>query len=215
MKFLPREKLKIFGVKSLDDDELLALILNSGSKKESVFQMSKRILSHYDKPEFTLESDLETFRRKFDLPELKSYQLLAFFELGRRFFGYEKKVRQIHSTEDAYNIFRGMEFLQKEYLRGVYLNARLRVIHDEIITIGTLDMNIFHPREVFRPALEYSAYALILAHNHPSGHPEPSEQDVQVTQNIRKVGNLLQIPVFDHLIIGNGTFLSMKRAGFW
>jgi DNA repair protein RadC len=105
-----------------------------------------------------------------------------------------------------------MQYLKKEYLRGLYINSRFRIIHDEIISIGSLDSNVLHPREIYRPAIEYGAYAIILAHNHPSGDCKPSQSDINVSKKLQEIGNLLQIPLMDHLIVGENSYTSLKRA---
>jgi len=99
-----------------------------------------------------------------------------------------------------------MQYLKKEHVRALYLNSRYKIIHNEIISIGSLDANIVHPREVFRPAIEYGAYAIILAHNHPSGSPSPSSADIEITAKIRKAGDLIQIPLLEHLVIGENAY---------
>jgi DNA repair protein RadC len=111
----------------------------------------------------------------------------------------------------VYKYLEEMRKLQKEHFRGLYLNIRNRLIHDEVISIGSLTFNIVQPREVFRPAIEYGAAALILAHNHPSGESEPSEDDLRVTRKIVEVGKLMEIDVLDHIIIGNENYVSLRE----
>ena len=103
--------------------------------------------------------------------------------------------------------------MTKEQFRGLYLNTRNKLIHDEVISLGSLNLSVVHPREVFRPAIEYGAAAIILAHNHPSGEPEPSAEDIKVTKQILEVGKIMEIEVLDHLIIGNDSFVSLKEKG--
>jgi len=139
-------------------------------------------------------------------------RIVAVVELGRRFFE-EPNSRNpfIRGPEDAHRYLADMASLKKEHLRGLYLNVQSRLIHDEVISIGTLSRSVVHPREVFAPALEHTAHALILAHNHPSGDLTPSEQDIAVTRQVVEAGRIMGIEVLDHLIIGSSGFVSLKK----
>jgi len=207
----PREKLAISGPRSLNDQELLSLLLGHGSKKENVFQISKRLFENFEYEEILNASDPKDLRKTLQLGLNQACKLMAAVELGKRFFGTPKSQKNIRNTEEAYSLLKNMQFLQKEYVRGLYLNSRYRIIHDEIISIGSLDGNILHPREVFRPAIEYGAFGFILAHNHPSGDSQPSDADLKITQKLFKLGNELHIPLFDHLVIGESSFTSIKK----
>lgn len=207
----PREKLLNQGPKALDDHELIALILGSGNKRENVFTIAKRLIEEYDFEEFTKINTVKKFQENFHLGFVQACQLIAALELGKRFFPKEKGKTFIRSAEQAYEVLRPMQDLQKEYVRGLYLNTRYQLIHDEIITIGGLDFNIIHPREIFRPALEYNAFCFIIAHNHPSGDPTPSQEDLNATQKLSEIAYLLQISFLDHLIIGKENYQSIKR----
>ena len=123
------------------------------------------------------------------------------------FLGMEGYV--VRTAEDVFEHAKDMRGLPKEHLRGIYLNAHYKVIHDEVISIGTVDTNIVHPREVFKPALEYSAAAVILAHNHPSGELEASPADVAVTRQLVEAGRMLGIPLIDHVIVTREGFRSV------
>ena len=115
----------------------------------------------------------------------------------------------IRTAKDVFEYVRDIRELPKEQLRGIYLNAHHRVIHDEVISIGTVNANLVHPREVFRPALEYSAVALVLAHNHPSGIVKPSEADITVTQQLVASGKMLGINLLDHIVVTKNKFISI------
>jgi DNA repair protein RadC len=209
----PREKLMDGGPSSLEDHELLALIFSRGNIKENVHELGRRILGGFDREEILAERNFENLKKSLNLGLVQTCQLMAAIELGRRFFLKEKTGKRITATGDAYELLRPMQYLHKEYVRGLYMNSRYEVIHDEIITIGSLDGNILHPREVFRPALECGAYALIMAHNHPSGDPAPSGADIDSTKKLMEAGDLMQIPLLDHLVIGLNSFTSMKKNG--
>jgi DNA repair protein RadC len=118
------------------------------------------------------------------------------------------------TPEAVHNHLRSMGRLKKEAFRGLYLDVKNQLVHDEIVSLGTLTMNLIHPREVFRPAIEHSAAGIILAHNHPSGDPTPSSEDLKVTKQLVEVGRLLDIQVLDHLIITADDFVSLRRQGF-
>lgn len=144
----------------------------------------------------------------------KACQIVAAFELGRRFFEEPmRKAPTILTADDAYEYVRDMAKFTKEHFRGLYLNTRNRVIRDEIISIGTLNMSVVHPREVFLPAVEFTAAAIILAHNHPSGDPTPSEEDLAITHQMVEAGRVMGIEVFDHLIIGDNSYISLQQEG--
>lgn len=211
MQDLPREKLEKYGVQKLEDHELLSVILSRGSTKESVFDLSRRLLSGFDREEIINERDIRKLQANFRIGYVQAGQIMAAIELGRRFFRNIPSNRQISTTNDAYELVKNMQYLKKEYVRGLYINTRYHVIHNEIISIGSLDANILHPREIFKPAIEYSAYAVILVHNHPSGDPNPSNADLEISNKLIEIGNLLQIPLIDHLIIGENSYYSFGK----
>lgn len=212
MQEKPREKLKNGNPQTLEDHELLAIILARGNFKENVFDLSRRLLKGFDREELINEKNLAKLQSSLKIGFVQACQIMASIELGKRFFSQKPGSRQIRDTSDAYEVVKNMQFLQKEYVRGLYLNSRYKIIHDEIITIGSLDANILHPREVFRPAVEYGAYAIILAHNHPSGDPNPSKSDLEVSRKLLRAGNLLQMPLLDHLIVGHNSYISLNKA---
>jgi len=207
----PREKLKQYGPKALEDDELLAIILAKGNRRENVFQLSKRLLKGFAREGLLNGQKIADVQEEFGIGFVQACQIIASFELGKRFYANEPPGQRIQSMEEAYNIVKNMQYLHKEYLRGLYINSRHKLIHDEIITIGSLDSNIIHPREVFRPAIEYGAYAVILAHNHPSGESNPSPTDIETTQKLQKIGELIQIPLLDHIVVGKEAYTSINK----
>lgn len=208
----PREKLKEKGIKNLRDDELVALIMGRGNKKENVFQCSRRILERFDHEELANTHDIGVFRRTFGTGPVQSAQLMATFELGRRFFQPHGRNICFRTSEQVYRYAKNMEDLRKEHLKGLYLDARYRLVYEETLTIGGLNSVLLHPREVFRPALEHNAYAIILVHNHPSGDPNPSANDRTTMEKLIQVSEIVQIPLLDHLIIGKGAYISLKKA---
>lgn len=206
----PREKLAKYGPSTLSVPELVAVLLNTGTKKEEVMSMATRMIKEYGEKTLASQTDPEKLSTDLDIPLVKAMQVVACAELGRRFFLKRASGPQtIRSAKDLYEYLADMRTLPKEHLRGIYLNTHHKIIHDEVISIGTINANIVHPREVFKPAIEYGAAAVILAHNHPSGVTTPSEADIEMTKQIVSVGKIIGIPVIDHVIIGKSKFTSI------
>ncbi|HYC34421.1 MAG TPA: DNA repair protein RadC [Candidatus Paceibacterota bacterium] len=206
----PREKMLALGAKSLASAELLALVLNVGTKKEDVLAMSERVLKEYG--ERSLADNINPTKLSDDLgiPLIKAIQIAACAELGRRFFDKRSgRGATIRTGKDVYEYTKDMRELPKEHLRGIYLNAQYKVIHDEIISIGTIDANLVHAREVFRPAIEHSAAAVILVHNHPSNNTTPSFADQEITLEIKKAGDIIGIALLDHVIVTKSGYKSV------
>ncbi len=207
----PREKLIKHGPTLLEANELLAVILKVGTKKEEVLQMSSRIFKEYGEKTIISQTDPKELVNSLDIPLDKACQIVACFELGKRFFQKLSKGGPItiRNAKQAFEHLTDMRNLNKEHFRGLYLNSRYRLIHDEIISIGTLTANVVHPREVFKPALFYSAVAVIVAHNHPSGSLKPTESDIKVTNTLIESGKILGINLLDHIIIGKNKYKSI------
>jgi DNA repair protein RadC len=206
----PREKMLADGPGVLSAAELLAVVLGTGTKKEEVFSMSSRLLREYGEKGIAYQKNPAIIEKDLGIPLVKACQIVACFELGRRF--YQKKPGgsiTIRTAKQAYDYLKDMGNLNKEQFRGLYLNTHYQLIHDEVISIGTLDAAIVQPREVFRPALEYSAAAIIIAHNHPSGVLKATKADAEITDKLIESGKILDIEVLDHLIIGKNKFISI------
>lgn len=207
----PREKLINQGVEALTIQELLALVLNIGNKNEDVLEMSNRVIRDYGEKSILFEKDPHKLSFNMKIPIVKACQIVACGELGRRFFDKNPSgFVTIRNAKDAYDYLYDMHNLPKEHLRGLYLNSHNRIVRDEVISIGTINANIVHPREVFRPAIEYGAVAIVLAHNHPSGNTEPSDQDREITDQLIKAGKIMGINILDHVIITKDSFTSIK-----
>ena len=173
--------------------------------------MSSRIIREYGEKSIMAEKDAEKLSLELNVPIVKSCQIIACGEIGRRL--YEKNdsgFAIIRTAKDVYEYLQDMHNLPKEHLRGLYLNSHNRIIHDEVISIGTINTNIVHPREVFRPAIEHSAAAVVLAHNHPSNIATPSAQDIEITRQLIQAGKILGINVLDHVIITKSTYSSIN-----
>jgi len=211
----PREKLIQNGPDVLTDAELLAIIFNTGLWKknyyEDVLELSDRILKEYGSKAIINEKNVEKLMRELEIPKVKACQIVACFELGRRFFKKDEEEIYIHESKDAYNHLKDkMANLKKEQFRGLYLDSRNKLIHEEVISLGTLTTNLIHPREVFQPAIQNSAAAIVLVHNHPSGDPEPSGDDIKITKQIIDASKIINIEILDHIIIGKNKYISLK-----
>lgn len=212
----PRERLATQGPEGLLDAELLAILLGSGMKGKSVLQLSQEILMHAGSLETLAQASLEELQTIQGVGPAKALQLIALFALARRIASapLESLREPITDATQAYNLVKPQLEQQTRELFVVLLqDVRKRLICTELIAIGSLTQVIVHPREVFYPAIRHKASSLIVAHNHPSGDPTPSPQDKHLTQTLIKTGQLLGIPLTDHLIIGHGRFVSLCDAG--
>ncbi len=212
----PRERFKKFGPSSLSNQELLAIILRTGTKQESVLQLSQRLLSEFDGLCMLKEATLEELTKIKGIGEAKAIQLLASIELGRRISNMTYGERYVIRTpEDGANyVMEEMRFLTQEHFVCLYLNTKNEVIHKQTIFIGSLNASIVHPREVFKEAFRRSAASIICFHNHPSGHPAPSREDIEVTKRLAEVGKMIGIELLDHIIIGDKRYVSLKEKGY-
>lgn len=208
----PREKLLQYGPQALGVSELVAILLNVGTKKENVLAMAQRILKEYGETAIVNEKDPLKLSEALNIPLGKACQIVASFELGRRYFDKRGgRAAYIRTARQAFEYLKDMGASQKEQLRGLYLNSRHEVIRDEVVSVGSLTANIVHPREVFQPAVAYGAVAVIIAHNHPSGSLEPTTADLIVTAQLVDAGRALGIELLDHLIITDRTFISIME----
>lgn len=207
----PIEKLEEQGAHTLSLAELFAVVLHTGTKKEGVLDMSRRVIREYGTSAISNQSNPIDVSRDLDIPKIKACQILACVEIGKRLFKKnDMGLQVIRNARDAYDFLVDMRSLQKEQLCGLYLDTHNRVIHQEIISIGTINTNIVHPREVFKPALEYGAAGVVLAHNHPSGVLEPSAADIEITKQLIQAGKIVGIHLMDHIVIGKSGYVSIK-----
>ncbi|MEO0199109.1 MAG: DNA repair protein RadC [candidate division WOR-3 bacterium] len=210
LELRPREKLINLGPSALKNYELLACILGKGTIKEDVLSLSKRLIQQYGEQILLQNYSVRDLKILFELSTIHSCQISALAELVKR-LNTENMNNQFLKPADVFEFCKGMMFMKKEHLRGLYLDVKNRLLRDEIISIGTVDKTLSHPREIFKPAIEISAVAVILVHNHPSGDPTPSREDIEFTQKIKQVANLMEIELLDHVIIGNNTYISLKE----
>jgi DNA repair protein RadC len=199
------------GPESLNIRELLSVVLNTGTTKENILEMSDRIIRDYGEKSILAVKDADKLAKDLDIPIVKACQIVACGELGRRFYDRtESGFAIIRNAKDVYEYLQDMRNLPKEHLRGLYLNSHNRILKDEVISIGTVNANMIHPREVFRSAIECNAAAIILAHNHPSGESNSSAEDEEVTKQLIEAGKIVGILVLDHVIITKNSFSSVK-----
>ncbi|WP_091586857.1 RadC family protein [Alteribacillus bidgolensis] len=211
----PREKMAKEGADRLSNQELLAILLRTGTKTESVLQLSQRVLFHYDGLKLLKEATIEELQSINGIGKAKALELRAALELGRRIYTFQDDERYvIHSPEDVADyVMEEMRFLTQEHFVILCLNTKNQVIHRQTLFIGSLNTSIVHPRELFKEALRRSAASVICLHNHPSGDPSPSSEDIEVTSRLTECGRILGIDVLDHVIIGDRKFTSLKEKG--
>lgn len=209
----PREKLAVYGPSTLDMAELVAVLWGVGTRKEDVLEMARRVLKEYGERAILHETNPTKLAEALAIPVGKAQQLVAGLELGRRYFDTRgERPVYVRTSRQAYSYLSDMGLLGKEQLRGLYLNSRYQLVYEETISVGSLTANIVHPREVFQPAIERGAVAIIIAHNHPSGDAEPTTADREVTSQLRAAGVLLGIELLDHLIVTKHTYRSLLEG---
>ena len=207
----PREKLTLRGPQNLTDAELIAILLRTGKKGKSVINVAHEIINTYKNLAVLASRTLSDLMKIGGIGKDKAATLLAAFELSRRILSQSKlfSERKITSPQDVAEMF--IPLLRdelKEKFMIVCLNSANKIIANEIISVGNLNSSVVHPREVFKTAIDHSSASIILLHNHPSGNPEPSNEDISVTKKIVESGKILHIPVFDHIIIAGNSFTS-------
>ncbi|MBO8177510.1 MAG: DNA repair protein RadC [Bacillus sp. (in: Bacteria)] len=212
----PRERFIQNGPQSVSNQELLAILLGTGTKEESVLQLANRLLVYFEGLRMLKDTSLEELMAVKGIGKAKAVQLLASVELGRRIHNLTFEDRYvIRSPEDgAKYVMEELRFLSQEHFVCLYLNTKNQVMHKQTVFIGSLNASIVHPREVFKEALRRSAASLICVHNHPSGDPTPSREDIEVTRRLVECGQMLGIEVLDHLIIGEKKYVSLKEKGY-
>ena len=198
----PRERLKYKGVDGLSDTELLAILLQNGSKGESVIDLSNRMISTFGLDKLNSISLNELTKIK-GIGLAKASKIISAFELSKRINSGKICEKVVKNPSDIAKYYmEKLKDLKKEHFIAVFLDSKNKIIKDEVISIGTLNSSLVHPREVFREAIKNSANSMILVHNHPSGDVEPSDEDYRVNKVLIETGNLVGIKVLDHLIVG-------------
>ena len=212
----PRERLKSFGPSSLSNVELLAILLRTGVTGEGVVSLATRVLSRFRGLAGLAQASYAELCVEHGVSEAKACQVLAALELGRRYSSLQpEETPVISSPRDVANLLMGeMSFLEQEHLKVVLLNTRNQVMGISQVYMGNVNTSVIRGAEIYRPAIRQNCPAIIVVHNHPSGDPTPSPDDVAVTQQLVEAGKLLDIELLDHIIIGSGNrFISLKEAG--
>lgn len=215
----PYEKLEKFGAETLSNAELLAIIIRTGNRDETSVALAQRLLMQGEGGNglvFLYNVSLEQLRKIKGIGRVKAIQLKALMELSKRIsstFGMDKRLT-LKSPEDVSGLLmEEMRHLNKEVFKVILLNTKNHLIKHMNISIGSLNASVVHPREVFSEAVKAGCSGVIFAHNHPSGDPEPSMEDIETTRRLVSAGNILGIKVLDHVIIGNGRYVSLKERG--
>lgn len=214
----PRERLHKLGAEALSTQEILALILGRGIAGESVAVTAQRLLNQFGSIKGMAGASLEELAQVRGIGAAKASQIKAAFELANRLDGYpdSDKKPMVKTPDEVVRLVKGrLKGKKREHFLVILLDTRGQLIKISEISIGSLDSSIVHPREVFKEALSASAASVIFAHNHPSGDPEPSEDDVKLTERLANAGEVMGIDVLDHVIIGDKKYLSLKREGLF
>lgn len=205
----PREKIEKYGPEKLSDAELLAILLRTGTKDCNVLNLSQKILHKFPQ-EKILTASLDELKNIHGLGKVKAIEIIACLELGKRILK-DKKATLILSPKDVWENCKDIRDHKKEHFVIFYLDTRNQEIQREIISVGILNANLIHPREVFEPAIRHTAAQIIVAHNHPSGNCEPSDDDISITRRLQEAGRILGIEIMDHVIVAKNSHVSLKE----
>ncbi len=213
----PREKMILYGTSALSNAELLAILIRTGTNKKTAIALANEVLSYRKNGiSFLAECVPEELTELQGIGKAKACQIVAAIELGKRIATKPKETKiNVNNPEAIADLFmEKMRYYKKEFFNVVILNTKGEVLSVENVAIGDLNCTIIHPREIFCKAVKKSASAVIFVHNHPSGNPTPSKEDIDITERLVKAGDILGIKVLDHIIIGDGTFLSFRNKNF-
>ena len=205
----PREKLEKYGSEQLSSSELLAIILGTGTKGLNVVELSNKILKKFSGVGLA-EASVRALKSTFGLGSAKACEIVACFELGRRLLK-NKKSTLLLSSQDVWNELKDVSDHKKEHFVVFFLDSRNQEIKREVVSVGSLNANLVHPREVFEPAVRHLAAQVIIAHNHPSGDAEPSEDDLMITRRLVEAGKIMGIEILDHIILTKDSHYSFKE----
>jgi len=210
----PREKLLSEGEKKLSDVELLAIVLGKGTKNLSALELARFLLIKHGSLRYLKEASLEELIAEKGIGPAKAVAIKAAVEIGRRIAQDVQRKTLIRTPEDVKNIvMEEMRYFDREHFRALYLDRKGGLLAVEDVSVGGLHSSLVHPREVFKTAVKKSAASIIIVHNHPSGDPTPSEEDVEVTRRLIEAGKIMGIEILDHVVIGENTYCSLKARG--
>lgn len=213
----PRERLLRVGAVHLSDTELLAILLRTGTEKETAYELAQRLLSRFDDLRGLAQASHAELIELKGIGQVKAIEMHAAFELGRRLTGVPRQSRaSIRLPRDVADLMiPELAHLTQEHFVCLFLNTKNYVIGKQTIFVGSLDSSIVHPREVFKEAIRRSSASVICLHNHPSGDPTPSREDIAITHTLKEAGELVGISLLDHVIIGDGKYVSLKEQGYF
>lgn len=208
----PRERLLKFGAESLNTYELLAIILRIGTKHDSVIEVSKHLVNALNQLSDLKDMTIGEMIKIPGIGQTKAIMIKAALELGKRVSEERVETMQITSPKIVYDLLNyDLRDLKQEVLIVLYLDLKTNLIAKKEVFRGSLNQSLVHPREIFKYAVKYSAYQILLVHNHPSGDPTPSKQDIALTKAIKNAGKMIQIQLLDHIIIGKDKYLSLNN----
>ncbi|NTV88961.1 MAG: DNA repair protein RadC [Clostridiales bacterium] len=215
----PYEKLEKLGPAALSNAELLAIIIRSGNRNETSVTVAQKVLSRYDADKgmaFLNDLSLEELRTVKGIGKVKALQIKAVMELSKRVSSamiIGNRLVISSPAEVSRLLMEDMRYLKKEVFRIILLNTKNHVLKQVDVSVGSLNSSIVHPREVFSEAVKSGCSGIILVHNHPSGDPEPSREDIETTERLVKAGAIMGIKILDHVVIGDGRYISLKEKG--
>ena len=212
----PRERLLYYGADKLTNQELLAILIATGNKNESSISLAAKVLKELPSIRELRDITYEELTTIKGIGKVKAITILAFIELAVRMHSHSREeTHYIRSPEDVSNILmEKIRYYNQEHFIVLYLTTKNMVIEEKTIFIGSLNSSLVHPREIFREAVKRSAAAFICVHNHPSGDPTPSKEDIEVTKRLKECGDLIGVDFLDHIIIGDGRFVSLKEMAY-
>jgi DNA repair protein RadC len=212
----PRERMQQYGAQALSNAELLAILLRTGTYAESAVRLAQKVLIEAGSLRNLVDMNMEQLMTIKGIGIAKALQIQASIELGRRLARTSMSdTITIRSPQDVSTyLMEDLRYLQKEHFVCLFLNTKNHVIGQETLSMGSLNASIVHPREVFRAAIKRSSASIICVHNHPSGDPTPSPEDIQMTARLVEAGQIIGIEVLDHIILGDQNFISLKEKGF-
>ena len=211
----PRERLANVGAEALRDAELLAVLFRTGTREEGAVALAERVLRHFGTMRRVGQASLDELQQVKGVGRVKAIEIKAALELGRRAatMGLAERVKIASAQDVAAMLMPKFRAYETEHFKCLLLNTKNEVLKTVEISAGSIDQTLAAPMDVFRQAVREGAPAIILTHNHPSGDPEPSRQDLQLTERMKSAGELLGVRVLDHVIFGDGRFVSLKERG--
>ncbi len=208
----PRERFKKYGVESLSNEELLSILLRTGTDKRSVKEVSLDILKLYEMSDLS-NINFNSLKEIKGVGEVKAITVISAIEFGKRVLSKKDLVHQIKTGDDVYNLVKDeMEGLLQEKFMAVYLDTKNMVLMKKVIFVGTVNSSSITPRDVFREAVKLNSTSMILVHNHPAGSVNASYEDVYMTNEFIKLGRMMGISVIDHIIIGKNNYSSIRES---